>query len=168
MKKTVAIAITIIFNIAIDQITKVIARLNLDPGKKIQIIGDYLVFIRVENRGAFLGILSDLPEVMRTIVLSVLPTIAIIWFLVHIIRDDKMSRLMVIGVSFMLGGGIGNLYDRIVYGSVTDFLHIDLGFTQTGIFNVADMSIMAGGGLVLLEFFKNRKKNTTEKKEVDA
>lgn len=168
MKKTVAIAITIIFNIAIDQITKIIARLNLDPGKKIQIIGDYLVFIRVENRGAFLGILSDLPDFMRTIVLSVLPTIAIIWFLVHIIRDEKMSRLMIIGVSFMLGGGIGNLYDRIVYGSVTDFLHIDLGFTQTGIFNVADMSIMAGGGLVLLEFFKNRKKNPTEEKEVDA
>ncbi len=52
---------------------------------------------------------------------------------------------------FLIGGGIGNIYDRIVYGSVTDFLHMDFVLFRTGIFNLADVSIMVGIGLLLLQ-----------------
>ena len=60
------------------------------------------------------------------------------------------------GICFLIGGGIGNIYDRIVYGSVTDFFHIDFVIFKTGIFNVADMSIMTGIGLLLLQSFKQK------------
>ena len=64
-----------------------------------------------------------------------------------------MSKSMLVGISFVLGGGIGNMYDRIIHGSVTDFLHIDFVIFQTGIFNMADVSIMTGMFLILIRPF---------------
>ncbi len=64
---------------------------------------------------------------------------------------------MVTGIIFCIGGGVGNLYDRIIKGSVTDFVHLKFGPLQTGIFNAADVSIMIGLGLILLDTFLKRK-----------
>jgi signal peptidase II len=64
---------------------------------------------------------------------------------------------MLTGFCFVIGGGIGNVFDRIVYGSVTDFLHINFGFFQTGIFNLADLSIMTGVFIILLQSLFKRK-----------
>ena len=60
---------------------------------------------------------------------------------------------MLIGLCFVIGGGVGNLLDRILYGSVTDFLYLKFGIFQTGIFNMADVSIMTGMFLIFLQFF---------------
>lgn len=68
--------------------------------------------------------------------------------------------MMQIGVCFLIGGGIGNIYDRIVYGSVTDFLHMDFVLFKTGIFNMADVSIMTGIGLLLLQTLLAKKKKS--------
>ena len=57
---------------------------------------------------------------------------------------------------FIIGGGIGNIYDRFVYGSVTDFFHIDFVIFQTGIFNMADVSVMVGMFILLGEFYLKR------------
>jgi signal peptidase II len=67
-----------------------------------------------------------------------------------------------VGLSFIVGGGIGNLYDRILYSSVTDFFHIDLGgIFKTGIFNMADVSVMVGMGLILLAGITHKKNKQT-------
>jgi signal peptidase II len=63
---------------------------------------------------------------------------------------------MLIGLCFVIGGGVGNLFDRILYGSVTDFLYVKFGIFQTGIFNMADVSIMAGLFIILLQVFMKR------------
>ena len=63
---------------------------------------------------------------------------------------------MLIGLCFVIGGGVGNLFDRIVYGSVTDFLYLKFGIFQTGIFNMADVSIMTGMSVILLQFLLRR------------
>ena len=68
-----------------------------------------------------------------------------------------MSR---VALGFAIGGGIGNIYDRVVHGSVTDFLHIDLVIFQTGIFNMADVSLMVGMGLFLIQSFWHRNQTT--------
>ena len=60
-------------------------------------------------------------------------------------------QAMLAGFCFVIGGGIGNVFDRIAYGSVTDFLHVKFGIFQTGIFNVADLSIMTGVVIILLQ-----------------
>jgi len=62
----------------------------------------------------------------------------------------------VVGMCFLIGGGIGNIADRMIYGSVTDFLHLTFGALQTGIFNMADVSIMMGILLILLDSCYNR------------
>jgi signal peptidase II len=67
-----------------------------------------------------------------------------------------VSGNMLIGLCFIIGGGVGNLFDRILYGSVTDFLYVKFGIFQTGIFNMADVSIMAGLFIILLQVFMKR------------
>ena len=77
---------------------------------------------------------------------------------------------MQIGICFLIGGGIGNIYDRIVYGSVTDFLHMDFVLFKTGIFNMADVSIMTGIGLLLLQTLlaKKEEKQLSDSQEPTA
>jgi signal peptidase II len=58
-----------------------------------------------------------------------------------------------IGISCIIGGGLGNLYDRMVFGSVTDFLHLDFVIFQTGVFNLADLSISLGTLLILISLY---------------
>lgn len=140
-------------NLGCDQVSKVIARKNIEPYEQITIIKDRFILTKVENTGAFLSAGSNLPEFVRIIVLTVLPILVLgygFWFLY---TNKNLPRLMQIGICFLVGGGIGNIYDRIVYGSVTDFLFMDFILFRTGIFNMADVSIMVGIGLLLLQNF---------------
>ena len=69
--------------------------------------------------------------------------------------DKSLDKISIIGFSLIIGGGIGNIFDRIVYGSVTDFLYLDFGgIFKTGIFNIADLSVTTGMILILISSFK--------------
>jgi signal peptidase II len=88
----------------------------------------------------------------------ILPLAALAFGLLWVLISRKLSNTFVVAVCFIVGGGIGNLYDRITYGSVTDFLYMDLVIFRTGIFNMADVSIMVGIGLLTLEVIFRRYK----------
>lgn len=159
LSRTAFIVLLIIFNIAIDQISKVIVRTQVVPGTETDILGSYLTLHNVENSGAFLGMGSDFNPTLKLILLLLLPIGVLGYVLYYIIKNKTLDKFSLIGFCFIIGGGIANVYDRIVYGSVTDFFHIDLGGVfRTGIFNVADMSVMLGMGLLLYASFKNPKK----------
>ena len=68
----------------------------------------------------------------------------------YILFTSGLDKLFIVGLTFIIGGGIGNMIDRVLYGSVTDFMLIDLGLVKTGIFNAADVSVMIGTGMILL------------------
>lgn len=71
--------------------------------------------------------------------------------------------MSVIGLSCVAGGGIANIYDRFMYGSVTDFLYMDFGgMLKTGVFNSADLSVTTGMILLLLASFINRPTKNSE------
>ena len=74
-------------------------------------------------------------------------------------RGD-LGKGMALGVCCIIGGGIGNIIDRVAYGSVTDFMYIHCGFFQTGIFNFADVSITFGAlfiiALQIMDNYNNR------------
>src|SRR5690606_7266973 len=72
---------------------------------------------------------------------------------VYVLTGKHSSTVTLISIAFVVGGGIGNIYDRLIHGSVTDFLHLDFGLFQTGIFNMADVSIMAGMDAILINAF---------------
>jgi signal peptidase II len=137
-------------NIGCDQASKVWVRQNVKPGAQEQLLSDYVILTRTENTGAFLGLGDELSEGMRIVLLIGLP-LAVILLLSYLAfsRLKQLSWEARLAASFIIGGGLGNLWDRAMYGSVTDFLFIDLGFAHTGIFNVADMSVMAGSILFL-------------------
>jgi len=148
----------IVLNIALDQISKVWVRTDVVAGSRANILGEYFTLHNVENKGAFLGLGSDFDPTLKILLLLVLPIVVLTLVLIHIFRDKSLDRLSLIGFSCIIGGGIANIYDRILYGSVTDFLHIDLGGVfRTGIFNLADVSVMIGMGCLLLSNFKKKK-----------
>lgn len=155
MKKTsikfAFLLLIVALNLGCDQVSKVIARKNIAPYEQIDIIKDRFTLTLVENTGAFLSAGSNLPNAVRIIILTVLPIIVLGYGLWFLYSNKHIPRLMQIGICFLIGGGIGNIYDRVVYGSVTDFLHMDFILFRTGIFNMADVSIMVGIGLLLLQ-----------------
>ena len=158
MKRSLLIGLLIVFNIVLDQISKFWVRADVIPGSETSILGDYFTLHNVENRGAFLGMGSDFNPTLRLILLLILPTLVLGYVLFYIIKNKSLDRLSLIGFCCIIGGGMANLYDRIRYGEVTDFLHIDLGGVfKTGIFNVADMSVMFGMGLLIFSSFKHKK-----------
>lgn len=159
MSRPVFISVLIVINIVLDQVSKFWVREAVVPGSESSIIGDIFTLHNVENAGAFLGMGSDLNPIVKLIFLLILPIAVLLGVLYHIFKTKNLDQYSLIGFCCIIGGGIANIYDRIVYGSVTDFLHIDLGGPlRTGIFNIADVSVMVGMGLLLLAQYKNGKK----------
>ncbi|WP_431110514.1 signal peptidase II [Winogradskyella poriferorum] len=162
MNRNVFIVLLIAFNIAIDQITKVIVRANIEIREIIELIGDKFILTNVYNKGAFLGMGSDMNPTLRTIFLLILPAIVLTYVIYYIIKTKELDRLSLIAFCCIIGGGIANVFDRIVFGKVTDFFFIDLGGVfKTGIFNVADISVTTGMIMLLFSGIFNTKKNTT-------
>jgi signal peptidase II len=155
--RNISISILITVSIVLDQLSKALIRENIDQYSEIKLIGEYFILTNVENSGAFLGMGSDFSPFIKTIFLLILPIIVLICIMIYVYRDKEIDKISLIGFCFIIGGGIANIYDRIIYGSVTDFLFIDLGgIFKTGIFNIADLSVTTGMIMILLMSFKNK------------
>ena len=156
-KRNLYIISLVVLNIILDQLSKFWIRGNVAPYSDINIIADYFIITNVENSGAFLGLGSDFSPVIKSILLLALPVGVLVTVLVYVFKDTSIDKLSLIGYSSIIGGGIGNIYDRFLYGSVTDFLFIDLGGVfKTGIFNIADLSVTTGMILIVWASFKTK------------
>ena len=121
------------------------------PFSKSEIIGQYFTLHNVENKGAFLGLGSDFNPTVKVILLLVLPVLVLGFVLYQVFTDKSMDKFSLVGFCCIIGGGFANVYDRFLYGQVTDFLHIDLGGSlRTGIFNLADLSVTSGMIMLLI------------------
>ncbi|NNE76695.1 MAG: signal peptidase II [Pricia sp.] len=150
MLRKLSIIFLVLLNIGCDQISKNVVRNTVESAGYIQVIEDHFILTNVENTGAMLGFGRNLPPILKIIVLQILPVIVLFILLVRILQKSKIDKWLIIAFAFVIGGGIGNLIDRIAYGSVTDFFQIRLGVFRTGIFNMADVSVTTG--IVLLIF----------------
>jgi len=113
----------------------------------------------MENKGAFMSLGSTMSVELRFWLLIVLTGIAVLGMLVIVFTHRDLSPAVVTGLSLVIGGGLGNLIDRIGNnGLVIDFLNIGIGGLRTGIFNIADVAITAG--VVTLIFFGARSRQT--------
>ena len=160
--RTVLILLVVILNIGCDQVSKRIVRNEVSADESIAVIGNHLTVTHVENSGAFLSIGDAMPKAAKNILLSALPLIALILGFAYILTKTSITAVPLTGFCFIMGGGVGNIFDRMRFGSVTDFLHIDTGLFHTGIFNMADVSIVTGTLIVLthLVFRKKQPANT--------
>lgn len=144
----------IILSIFFDQLSKFWIRNNIESYNEIELIGSFFTLIRVENSGAFLGMGSELSYIPKLILLIIFPIVVLVAVSIYTYMDKKLDNLSLVGFSLIIGGGVANIFDRVVYGSVTDFLYINLGFFKTGIFNIADLSVTTGIILILIASFK--------------
>ncbi|WP_196888404.1 signal peptidase II [Aureivirga sp. CE67] len=153
--------IVILCNVSCDQFTKEKARAEILNNETIHVFSDHFILTKVENTGAALSIGKDLSPIPKIIFLQIFPIVVLLLMFVYIISDNKISKLNLIGISFIIGGGFGNIYDRVLYNSVTDFMYIQFGSLHTGIFNMADVSVSIGTLLLLsnLIFIKIEQKS---------
>lgn len=133
----------IVLTIALDQITKYLAVRFLKPIDTVPIISDALHLTYATNTGAAFGMLKD----HRWIFLTV-STIAIIGLTAYLFITKYRHPLFFIAFSFVIGGGIGNMIDRVALGYVVDF--IDFRLIDFAIFNVADSFVCIGCALAFL------------------
>jgi signal peptidase II len=98
-----------------------------------------------------LGFGSDLPDGLRFWLLTVLVGLLLIVLLVFLFSSQKLSTAQTIALALISGGGLSNFIDRVLNdGRVVDFMNMGVGFLRTGIFNVADVLIMIGLGMIIV------------------
>ena len=151
------IIVLILFNVGCDQISKDMVRNKVLPMDYIEVLSDNLILTNVENTGAMLGFGQSLPPILKIIFLQALPVLVLVLILFRILKKTNQDIWVIIAFAFVVGGGMGNLMDRIAYGSVTDFFQIKLGILKTGIFNMADVSVTMGLTLIIILSLKHKK-----------
>ncbi len=153
--------------LALDQVTKYYAVQNLqwEPVKKY--LGDTFRIHYATNTGAFLGLGNALPENVRFWVFNVFTGVVITGIFVYVLAASRMKVVESVAFALLVSGGIGNLIDRVVRGGyVVDFMNMGIGKLRTGIFNVADVAIMAGIFLLLTyKFFESDPEESDSEKE---
>ena len=132
--------------IALDQITKWLAVEFLTKIDTFPIIEKVLHLTYLENKGAAFGMLKN-----NRWVFLIISTVAIIALIIFIIKNPPKNKCLGLGLSFILGGGIGNMIDRTCLGYVVDF--IDFRLINFAIFNVADSFVCIGAALVFIYIF---------------
>ena len=139
------ITLIIFFIVIVDQVTKHLASLFLMGGTSSTFLPGILSFRYHENPGAAWGILQN-----QRWIFMIISTIAIFLFIGYLFytRKEKTALLFRLSLAFFIGGGIGNMIDRVRLGYVVDFLRFD--FIDFPIFNVADSFISIGAGLMVL------------------
>jgi signal peptidase II len=167
-KRHIVILVVIaVLVIGLDQATKALAVAYLKESH-FSFWGDTIRFYYAENTGAWGGLGDSAPPLVRMLLLTVLPSFVLIGFMVHLLRDPAIKMIVVYALGFIVSGGTGNIIDRIRQGYVVDFMWMGIGPVGTNVFNVADMAIMLGAGLFLVDAlnFKGKEKNEP-KKEID-
>jgi signal peptidase II len=143
---------TIIVTIVLaDQLTKALVRRALELHESIPVIPDLLALTRVHNTGAAFGMFNSMDLPGKTLLLTVVATLAlagVAWYAVSIPLSERLARL---GVACILGGAIGNLIDRATVGYVLDFVDASWQGWHFWAFNVADAAISIGVILMILD-----------------
>lgn len=138
----------IIVTVFLDQLTKYLTVLHLKPIDTLPIIEDVFHLTYVENTGAAFGMMKNARWVFM--VTSTVAIFGILGYMIYrtYIKKDKMHWMEALSLSFIVGGGIGNMIDRTVLGYVVDM--IDCRFINFAVFNVADSFVCIGAGVMIL------------------
>jgi len=139
--------------ILFDRVTKELIATTMSVGESIPVLGNFFHITYVQNPGGAFG--TRFGGTVFYIVAAMLAGVVLIFWLFQ----KRHMTMGLTGIALMLGGAIGNLWDRATVGVVTDFLDFGIGLTRWPFFNVADSAITIGFCLLILqEIFPGRKK----------
>lgn len=145
--------------VVVDQITKLLVKYFFRYGRPHEVLGDVVRLTYIENPGMAFGINFG-GQLFFTVFASI-ATVIIFIYIVRARRERLPSRL---ALSLILGGAVGNLIDRYLYGRVVDFIDIGVGGTRWPVFNMADSAVTVG--MVILIFVVFLEKNERAPEEV--
>jgi signal peptidase II len=153
--------------IGCDRVTKTIAKQNLPQHEVLSLWKDTIRLQYTENSGAFLSFGANISEPVRYVAFTLVVGLFLLGLLIYQLSSKQMTRFQVPAMSLVLGGGYGNLIDRVFNeGYVVDFLNVGIGPLRTGIFNVADISITLGVlWFLVLAFVHRNRADTSGRKE---
>lgn len=138
------------FSAGCDQATKRLAVERLEGRPAVSLAGDAVRFELAANPGGFLSLGAGLPPELRRGLFLVAVPLALLVVCAVVLRARPRSALVLGGLGLVAGGGIGNWLDRVREGAVTDFVSLGIGGLRTGVFNVADLAVIAGVVLLAL------------------
>jgi len=148
-----------ISTVIIDLVTKLIVMNTMTLGQSIPLIKNVLHITYITNKGAAFGSFSDARWLFMT-----LSSLLIVFLCVLLVTWEDRNTLFYVSVSMVLGGGIGNMIDRIFYGEVVDFIDF-CAFPRLWqwIFNGADSFVCVGVGLLIIYYVRSEIRNAKEK-----
>jgi len=137
--------------VLLDRATKWIVTKDISLHDGIQIIPGFFRLTHVENRGAAFGLFADSPAQWKIAALVLFSIVALVVVSALLWRNSHAMTTTGIGLALILGGAVGNLWDRLLNGRVVDFLLFYIGRYQWPAFNIADSAIVCGAGLLVIE-----------------
>jgi len=137
--------------VALDQLTKRLVRLEIPLHDSVTVIPGFLNLVHVRNTGAAFGFLNAVDFPYKTAVVALVATAALMGIALYAARLSSHERLARIGLALILGGAVGNLLDRLMLGSVVDFVDAVIGGWHFWAFNVADAAITFGVAAMLAD-----------------
>ncbi|HYA17872.1 MAG TPA: signal peptidase II [Bryobacteraceae bacterium] len=150
-------AFVIAFGVFIlDRWSKYLVESGLSFSDTRTVIPGFFNIVRSENPGIAFGIFQDNPTHDRTLILVTFSILAVVLLAAMLWRIDRLDFLSGIAMSFIFGGAMGNVYDRIHVGHVTDFLDFYVDSYHWYTFNIADSAICVGAALLILGILINR------------
>jgi len=148
----------------LDRITKGIVKSHISAWQAVNVIPGLFNIVHTENPGIAFGLLADLANPWRDIILIGLAILVLAIISAVLLRAGAQNLLLRMGLALVMGGAVGNLFDRVVHGTVTDFVEVHVGEHYFPAFNVADSAITIGACLLLLDMWysRERKSQTAE------
>lgn len=145
--------------LVLDQITKSLIKAHVSAWQSLTVIPGLFNIVHAENPGMAFSLLADASGAWRKVVLLGLAFSVASFVAVLLLRGGPSQHWLVrMGLALVLGGALGNLYDRVVYGTVTDFVEIYAGTHFFPAFNVADSAVSVGAALLILDMWRTRER----------
>ncbi len=139
---------------ALDRWSKRIVETRFSPFDTHSVIPGFFDIVRSQNPGVAFGLFSDSTSHLRTGLLIAFSLIAVAVLASILWRIERLDRLTAVALSLIFGGALGNVFDRVTMGTVTDFLDFYIGTRHWYTFNLADSAICVGASLLLLGMLK--------------
>jgi signal peptidase II len=145
----------------LDRATKIWIESRVTLWDSHSVIPGFFNIVHTKNRGAAFGMFSDGDSQLRTVLLIGVSVGVLLFISYVLLRPGRggfaATRLTIFGLALVFGGALGNIYDRVLYGQVTDFLEFYYRDWRFAAFNVADSAITVGASFLILDMWKTRK-----------
>ena len=154
--------------VVLDRITKSAIKAHFGPYDTYTVIPGWFNIVHTENPGIAFGMLADVSGLWRDILLIGFAAAVLIAISIMLLRPSvQRDAVLRIALALILGGAFGNLYDRIVTHTVTDFIEVHAGQHYFPAFNVADSAVTVGACLLLLDMWRTKERRVSHASEAN-